>query len=262
MAQNGKSEMRTTRYVRIGALLALALTRLLHADEKDSAAATLKQTLQSRFLDIRIIAVKPSPVAGLFEVYTGDMISYVDGTGNFLLIGSLMDTRTRRNLTVDRVNERNAVNFDTLPLAQSIKVVKGNGKRRMAVFSDPDCPYCQQLEKQLASVSDVTIYTFLFPIASLHPEATNKAHAIWCAKDRGTTWTQWMQNHQALPPAPAKPCKDDPIETLHTLGDKLFISSTPTLFFANGKRVSGAIAAAQIEQRLNEVATPKTAAGQ
>jgi len=254
--------MRTTRYVHIGALLALALTGLLHADEKGSAAETLKQTLQSRFQDIRIIDVKPSPVAGLFEVYTGDMISYVDGTGNFLLVGSLMDTRTRRNLTADRVNERNAVSFDTLPLAQAIKVVKGNGKRRMAVFSDPDCPYCQQLEKQLASVSDVTIYTFLFPIASLHPDATHKAHAIWCAKDRGTTWTQWMQKHQPLPATPAKPCKDDPIEALQALGDKLYVGSTPTLFFASGKRIAGAIPAAQIEQRLNEVAAPKTAAGQ
>ena len=252
--------MRAPTFARLFICAAFIVPTLLQAQDKpDSAAAAIKQTLQTRFQDVQIIDVRPSPVAGLYEVYTGNGIAYADATGNYLLVGQLLDTRTRKDLTAERLNERSAVPFDTLPLAQAVKVVKGNGKRRMAVFSDPDCPYCKQLEKTLVSVTDVTVYTFLYPIASLHPEAPKKAHDIWCAKDPGKVWTQWMQTGEALQPA-ADTCKTDPIESLQALGKKLHVNSTPTLFFASGKRVAGAVTGPELEKLLNEPQPPRTAA--
>jgi thiol:disulfide interchange protein DsbC len=136
-----------------------------------------------------------------------------------------------------------------LPLNQAIKVVKGNGSRKLAVFSDPDCPFCKQLEQQaLVGLNDVTIYTFLFPLAELHPDAANKAKAIWCAQDRTRAWQDWMLNGQL--PKGATTCAT-PVEENAELGKKLGIRGTPLLIFANGKRVSGAIPAQEIEARLS-----------
>ena len=232
--------------------LASSSPALLVAAEKDPTVA-LRETLRTRFKDIEIVDVKPSPVPGIYEVFTGDSIAYSDATGNYVFIGSLMDTRTRANLTADRVNERNAVAFETLPLGQAIKVVKGNGKRRMAVFSDPDCPFCKQLERTLAGMNDTTVYVLLYPITSLHPDAANKSHAIWCSKDRVTTWLSWMRDQQA-PAAVSKPCKDDPVDSLQALGEKLYINSTPTLMFPSGKRLAGAMPVEELEKLLNEPA--------
>ncbi len=237
------------------ALIGLALPgALLLAADKDPTVV-IKEALKSRFTDIEIIDVKPSPVPGIYEVFTGDDIAYSNATGDYVFLGSLMDTRARTNLTNERVNERNAVAFDTLPLGQAIKVVKGNGKRRMVVFSDPDCPYCKQLERTLAGVNDVTVYNLLYPITSLHPDAENKAHSIWCATDRVSAWTSWMREQQAPKAVPA-PCKDDPVSSLQDLGRKLRVSSTPTLLFPSGKRVSGALPADSLEPLLNAPAAP------
>jgi thiol:disulfide interchange protein DsbC len=177
----------------------------------------------------------------------GDQIVYTDATADYLFVGSLVDTQTRENLTEARLNDHGKIDFGTLPLDRAIKVVKGNGSRVFAVFSDPDCPFCQELEKNLLSVTDMTMYVFLFPIASLHPQAPAKAHSIWCAKDRAAAWNQWMREKK-LPPAAS--CGGDPIDALQKLGDNLHINSTPTLFFANGRRVAGAISTKELEGLL------------
>jgi thiol:disulfide interchange protein DsbC len=240
--------IRRLAFAALGCLVTLAPAAGIAADKDPTVA--IKETLKSRFKDLDIIDVKPSPVPGIYEVFTGDSIAYSDATGNYVFVGSLMDTRTRANLTNDRVNERNAVAFETLPLGQAIKVVKGNGKRKVAVFSDPDCPYCKQLERTLANVNDTTVYVLLYPITSLHPDAKNKAHAIWCSKDRVSTWLSWMRESQPLKSV-AAPCKDDPVQALQALGDRLHVSSTPTLLFPSGKRVSGALPAEELEPLLN-----------
>lgn len=244
------------RFARLAAVVLVSVSGISAAADKDPTAA-IKETLKSRFKDAEIIDVKPSPVPGLYEVFMGDMIVYSNANGDYVFVGNLMDTRTKENLTADRVNERNAVAFDTLPLGQAIKVVKGNGKRRMVVFSDPDCPYCKQLERTIAGLNDVTVYNLLYPITSLHPDAANKSHAIWCAKDRVSSWTSWMREQQA-PKAVSTPCKDDPVASLQALGRKLRVSSTPTMLFPSGKRVSGALPADELEPLLN---APPAAAG-
>ena len=210
-------------------------------------SAGIKQTIEKRFPGSHVLKVQPSAIPGLYEVFTGAELVYTDSHGDYLLMGPMVDTETHENLTEARLNDFGHVDFKTLPFERAIKIVKGNGSRQFAVFSDPDCPFCRELEKSLLSVTDFTMYVFLFPIASLHPQAPAKAHAIWCAKDRAAAWSTWMHEKQ-LPPLTT--CAGDPVDQLQQLGDKLRINSTPTLFFASGRRVSGAIPVKEIEQNL------------
>lgn len=212
------------------------------------AAATIKQNLETRFPDVKVVSVQPSPFPGLYEVFTGDTVSYSDSTGDRVFTGNLIDTRTKRSITTERVDQLNTIDFKALPLDRAIKVVKGNGRRQVAVFTDPDCPYCQQLEKEFASVTDVTIYNFLFPIASLHPDAPARAQALWCSADPGTAWKDWMVDRK--PPA-WKTCDGHPVDELKALAEKLRITSTPMVFASTGRRFAGAMALAELEKFID-----------
>jgi thiol:disulfide interchange protein DsbC len=233
----------------IALMSALISTGASAAAEPQAATEELRKTLQSRFPNIRIVDVQPAPVAGLFEVFTGQSIAYTDRAGDYLFTGSLIDTRTREDISAERLDQRNSIDFASLPRERAIKIVKGNGHRELAVFSDPDCPYCQQFEKELASMTDITVYIYLYPIADLHPQAHARARSIWCSKDREHAWTQWMLEKK---PADGKEdgCDGDPVDELVDLGRKLNVTSTPTLFFVNGRKVGGTIAAARLEQLL------------
>jgi thiol:disulfide interchange protein DsbC len=204
-----------------------------------------------------VLDVQPSAIPGVYELFMGDQIVYADATGDYLIVGPMVDTQTKQNLTEARLNDHGKIDFATLPVDRAIKIVKGNGSRKFAVFSDPDCPFCQQLEKTLLSVTDITMYLYLYPIASLHPQAPAKAHAIWCAPDRQQAWSQWMLEKK-LPPT--KTCSGDPIDALQKLGDTLHINSTPTLFFVNGRRVAGAVPASELEKDLAAAGSPKASA--
>lgn len=219
-----------------------------------STAATIKKTIEARFPGISVLDVQPAPIPGLYEVYVGDRIVYADDHADYVIMGPMLDTEARKNLTEEHMNARATIDFRSLPLERAVKVVKGDGSRRFAVFSDPDCPYCQRLESSLLAVNNFTMYVFLYPIAALHPEATAKAHAIWCARDRARAWNQWM-HEKKLPAAGASACSGDPIEELQKLGDRLHVNSTPTLFFTDGRRVAGAIPTSEIEKLLAAGAT-------
>ncbi len=211
--------------------------------------ASLKKAVESAYPKLKVHSVTKTPYNGLYEVFLGEEIFYTDEKFSFFIVeGRLIDAKTRKNVTTDRIEELSKIDFSTLPLNQAIKVIKGNGSRKLAVFSDPDCPYCKQLEQQsLASLNDVTIYTFLFPLAGLHPDAANKARAIWCAPDRNKAWTDWMLNGQL---AKGSGTCVNPIDETAELGNKLGVRGTPLLIFSSGKRVSGAIPAQEIESRL------------
>ena len=215
---------------------------------KPEIAATIKQALESRFPGVKVDEVRPSAIAGLYEVAVGDDVVYTDPNADYVVTGAMVDTRSKRNLTNDRRSARGAIDYSTLPFDRAIKIVKGNGKRQLAVFSDPDCPYCQQLEKSLVSVQDITIFIFLFPIASLHPQAPAHARAIWCSKDRPLAWKEWMLERKV----PQATCTGDPVDELQKLGDKLHINSTPTMYLADGRRVMGALPAPELEKLLAE----------
>jgi thiol:disulfide interchange protein DsbC len=216
-------------------------------DVPPEVAAKIRTTLHERIPELRIDGIHRSPLPGLYELNTGDEVVYSNETGTLVLAGRLIDTKTRQDLTAERWNALNAIDFSALPLDLAIKTVRGDGSRKVAVFADPFCPYCRQLEQQMQGVNNVTIYTFLYPIETLHPGASVKSVQIWCAKDRGSAWTQWML--QKTEPGDTR-CKGAPVEQLQKLGEKLHVDSTPTIFTVNGQRVRGAIKHNEFEQLL------------
>lgn len=211
--------------------------------------ASLKKTIEAVYPRIKVQNVTKTPFNGLYEVFVDGQIFYTDEKFSYLIAdGKLIDTQSKRNLTAERMEMLTRVDFSSLPLKSAIKVVKGNGSRKLVVFSDPDCPYCKRLEqKELASITDVTIYTFMYPLTELHPDAANKSKAIWCAPDRNRAWQDWIVKGQLVKNSPN--C-DTPLEAIAALGRQLGISSTPTLVFENGKRMMGAYPAQDIEKEL------------
>ncbi|MGH8831821.1 MAG: DsbC family protein [Polaromonas sp.] len=230
--------------VKLIALLGLMACSLGSAFAQEAA---IRKNLAERLPSFsKIDEVSKTPMNGLYEIRINDSdIFYTDAEGNFLLQGQLIDTRAKRNLTEERVEKLSAIDFDALPLKDAFTVVRGNGKRKLAVFEDPNCGYCKRFERDLQKVSDVTIYMFLFPI--LGPDSVDKSRNIWCAKDRGKAWVDLMVRDQ---PAAKATCDTTVLERNLEFGRKHKITGTPTLFFANGSRVPGAISAQQVENLL------------
>ena len=194
----------------------------------------------------KIDEVNKTPVDGLYEVRVNDSdIFYTDTTGRFLLQGNLIDLQAQRNLTEERVQKLSEVAFDSLPLKDAFVMVRGNGKRKLAVFEDPNCGYCKRFERDLQKINNVTVYTFLYPI--LGPDSIEASKNIWCAKDKGKTWLDHMVRDQTPPKAS---CDTSALQRNVDFGKKHKITGTPTLFFVDGQRVPGAINAQQLEQIL------------
>ena len=211
--------------------------------------AVIRKNLAERLQSLsKIEEVSKTPMNGLYEVRVNESdIFYTDAEGNFLIQGNLIDTKAKRNLTEERVDKLNAIDFGALPLKDAFTVVRGTGKRKMAVFEDPNCGYCKRFERDLQKVSDVTIYMFLYPI--LGADSADKSKNIWCAKDKARTWQDVMVKDQ---PVPKASCDASAIDRNVEFGKKLKITGTPTVFFANGSRVPGAISAQQVEKFLAE----------
>ena len=211
--------------------------------------SVIRKNLAERLPSLtKIDEVSKTPMNGLYEVRVNQSdIFYTDAEGNFLIQGNLIDTRAKRNLTEERVEKLNAIDFGALPLKDAFTVVRGNGKRKMAVFEDPNCGYCKRFERDLQKVSDVTIYMFLYPILS--PDSIDKSKNIWCAKDKAKTWQDVMVRDQ---PVPKVSCDSASIDRNVEFGKKHKITGTPTVFFADGTRVPGAISAQQVEKFLAE----------
>ena len=219
-----------------------------------TGAALAQETAIRRNLAERLPAfakideISKTPMNGLYEVRVNESdIFYTDAEGNFLIQGNLIDTKAKRNLTEERVEKLNAIDFGALPIKDAFTIVRGNGKRKMAVFEDPNCGYCKRFERDLQKVSDVTIHMFLYPILS--PDSTDKSKNIWCAKDRAKTWQDVMVRDAAVPKAS---CDTAAIERNVDFGRKHKITGTPTVFFADGSRVPGAISSQQVEKLLAE----------
>ena len=206
----------------------------------------LKKTLTERLpLLGKIDDVSKTPMPGLYEVRVGTDLFYTDEKGDFLIQGSLIDTKGQKNLTEERQDKLLAIAFDQLPVKDAFTIVRGNGKRRLAIFEDPNCPYCKHFERDLQKVDNVTVYLFLYPI--LGPDSTDKSHNLWCSKDRGAAWLDWMLRGKAAPNAK---CDTAAIERNVEFGKAHKISGTPTLILADGTRVPGAMPADEVEKML------------
>ncbi|MDP3212336.1 DsbC family protein [Methylotenera sp.] len=212
--------------------------------------ASVKKAVEAAYPKFKVEKVTKTPYAGLYEVFMGGQIIYTDEKLSFLIAeGRLVDPKTKKDITGERLEELTKIDFSTLPLNQAIKVVKGNGSRKLVVFSDVDCPYCKRLERnELSNITDVTIYTFLYPIEQLHPDAANKSKLIWCAKDRVKAWEDWILRDQLA--SSAGSC-DVPLEKVGELARKIGVTSTPTLIFSDGKRMLGAQPYKEIERMLS-----------
>jgi thiol:disulfide interchange protein DsbC len=224
--------------------LALAATLCLPALADE---ASVKKAIEAK-LGAKVSSVTKSLYLGLYEIYADGQILYTDEKITAILAGTLIDGKTMKNVTAERMQKLNAIKFSDLPLDLAIKQVRGDGKRVLASFEDPNCGYCKKLAKDLAKLDNVTVYTFLYPILS--PDSREKSNQIWCSADKARAWNDWMQDGKT--PSGKSDCDTSAVQKTVELGHKLAITGTPTLFFANGERVPGAAPIAQIEKKLDQ----------
>jgi thiol:disulfide interchange protein DsbC len=227
--------------------IAFAMTSL-PASAADAAADALAARLKDLYPATKVERVQRSEVPALFEVVMGKNAAYTDATGRYFVFGHLFDMKEQRDLTAERVEKMARVAFAELPLTDAIKTVRGKGERVLAVFSDPDCPYCRRLETELDKLDNVTLYTFPYPLEGLHPEAKEKSIAVWCAANRSQAWAELMKSGKA----PSSSNCDHPIDRNIQLGQRLGIQGTPTLLSADGRTLPGAATKDRIEQWLQE----------
>ncbi len=231
------------------ALAALLFSGTLHAQE-----ATIRKALGERLPQLpKIDEISRTPIAGLFEVrYGGTNLLYSDEKGDFILVnGSMLDTKTRIDLTEARMDKLLAVDFEKLPLKDAMVVRQGNGSRRLAVFADPNCGYCKRFERDLMTLKDVTIYTFLIPI--LGPDSNARSRDIWCSKDAQRAWRAWMVDGLAPTKAPAG-CDAAALDRNLAFSQAHRINGTPALFFEDGTRRPGALSADAVDKLLANAA--------
>lgn len=233
---------------RAAALVLCLLPAFALADD-----AAIKRALEPKLSGAKIEGIQPAPVAGLFEVRfksaDGVRVVYTDANGNYVIQGNIFDLSSGRDLTEERMRKLSAIKFETLPLEQAVKIQRGNGRRVFAMFSDPYCPACKQFEQALQQVDDVTIYVFMYPV--IRPELAAQSKAVWCAPDRSAAWLDLALRGKRN--AGEASC-DGPVDKNLALGRGLGVNSTPTLYLANGERISGGLPAADLKDLLDQIA--------
>lgn len=236
----------TPRKALLGGILALLGASALAQE------AVIRKNLPERLPQLKSIdEVNKTGIPGLFEIrVNGSDIFYTDSQANYLIMGNLIDTQAKRNLTEERLEKLSAVKFDELPLKDAFTIVRGTGKRKLAVFEDPNCGYCKRFERDLQKLDNVTVYMFLYPI--LGPESGEKSKAIWCAKEPAKVWQDWMLRDKQ-PPSPTNGCDSTALARNIELGRNYRINGTPTIILSNGQRIPGAVDDKQLEKALAEV---------
>lgn len=209
------------------------------ADEAD-----VRKNVEARLGKVEKIV--KAPMAGMWEVTVDGQIFYADDKASYVLFGNLLETKTGRNLTAERMRDIEKTLLSG-SLEHAVKQVRGNGKNMVVTFEDPNCGYCKKLAKDILTMKDVTVYTFLFPV--LGDDSFEKSKAIWCAQDKTRAWVDWMTGNKA-PPAVGAKCDTSGLDKSVQLGRKLRVTGTPAIFFASGERVGGYIPAAEIEKRF------------
>lgn len=239
--------MKTTR------LITSILATAFFAGSAFAAGDALKETavlatLKQKYPSTVIKSVSATSLPGIYEVVMGKNVAYVEESGRYFIFGHLFDMQTQTDMTEGKImaEQVQKTDFNKLPTQDAVKIVRGDGSRKVAIFSDPDCPYCKQLENNIANVTNVTIYTFMFPIDQLHPEAKAKTVGVWCSADRAKAWENLMRKGEA----PTGGNCDNPIERNIALAEKLGINGTPTVIVADGSLIPGAPTAAKLEKML------------
>ena len=215
----------------------------------------IRQAIEAKLGGVRVDGVQATPIPGIFEVRfqsrEGPQILYSDAQGAYLFTGHLIDAKSDRDLTEERLQKLTAIEFKSLPLDLAVKVQRGNGKRAMAMFTDPYCPYCRRLEQVLLQLDDITVYVFMFPV--IRPDAADHSRAVWCSKDRAKAWLELAAADKPKVPTAGAKCAN-PVDKVLELGRSLRVTGTPTLFFANGERAGGGMQLGDLRAKLDEVA--------
>jgi thiol:disulfide interchange protein DsbC len=232
----------------IKTLILFALTAFASLAISAFAQDAIKKELEKKFPEVKADRITKTTYGNLYEVFAGGEIFYTDENVTFLLLGSLVDAKTRTNVSELRLQKLNVINFNELPFDQAIKLVRGNGSRRIAIFEDPNCGYCKRFEQDVNTTDNITAYIFAYPI--LAPDSVEKSKSIWCSTNRLQAWQDQMLRGKA--PTAAGSC-DTPIEKVLALGRKMNITGTPTTFFEDGERISGALPKDRIEAKLAAV---------
>jgi len=210
--------------------------------------AAIRKNLGERAPEFaKIDEVTKTPIPGIYEVRVGTEVAYTDEQGNYLIQGSLINTRTGVNITEQRVNKLNAIDFASLPVKDAIVWKNGNGKRKLAIFADPNCGYCKHFERTLQGVKDITVYTFVIPI--LGGDSPEKSKAIWCQKDNTSAWRSWMLDGK-MPFRLMGTCDTSAIDRNLAFSVKHRVTGTPALVFEDGTRVPGALPLDKLEKQL------------
>lgn len=232
---------------------AAALLALV-ASQAPAQEAVIRKNLPQRLPSLPVIdEVRETPIKGLYEVRMGSEVLYADASGSYLIQGEMVDLLSQTNLTQQRVAALSAIDIKQLPLTDAFVTQRGKGERKLVVFADPNCGYCKRFESELAKVDNVTVYTFLYPI--LGADSTEKSKHIWCAKQPSQVWDDWMLRGKPIPAVQCHPERLAAITRNVAFGRKYKIEGTPTLLFADGQRVPGALSKSQIEQLLKAAAT-------
>jgi thiol:disulfide interchange protein DsbC len=237
----------------------VALAILLLATSASGNEAQIRKILEPKLGGAKIEGVQPAPIAGLWEVWfrteRGMRLIYTDANANYLIDGNIHDVRrAMQDVTEERLRKLNAIKFESLPLDLAVKVQRGNGKRVLAMFSDPYCPACRQFERVLAQVDDITIHIFMYPV--IRPENADHSRAVWCSADRAKAWLELAAQARPKVPAAGTSCAN-PVDKVVELGHKLGVNSTPTLILANGERVSGGLQPDDLKDLLDRTAAAR-----
>ena len=232
---------------------------LLFAASALADDAQIRRVLEPKLGGGKIEGIQPSPLAGLYEVRfrggDGSMqIVYTDANATHVIVGRIYEAKSDRNLTEERTRKLNAIKFESLPLDQAVKIQRGNGKRQLAMFSDPYCPACRQFERSLAQLDDITIYVFMYPV--IRPENADHSRAVWCSADRAKAWLELAAQPTPKVPQASSKCAN-PVDKLLETGRKLGVNSTPTLFLVNGERLTGGLGPADLKELLDQTAAAR-----
>jgi thiol:disulfide interchange protein DsbC len=230
----------------------LALPSFAQDAAVDKTAEKVKAELKKKVPEAPVESVRRVPYGGLWEVIMGPDIYYTNEKAEFLVAGSIIDLKTKENITEARMRQVNAIKWDTLPLDNAIKIVRGNGSRKVAMFEDPNCGYCKRMERDILGLNDITVYVFLYPILSA--DSMEKSKQIWCSSDRAKTWIDHMARDAAV--AGDSSCNTSALDKNLALGHEKRVQGTPTIIFENGERVPGAMPAAEFEKKLAESTQP------
>lgn len=240
--------MKSFKKVVLGLVAAMAVV------SAQADVSTLQANLKKNYPATKVTSVDVTPIKGIYEVVLGKNLAYTDVTGDYFLFGDIIRMKDQSNLSSQKRDELKKIDFNSLPFKDAITYKRGDGSRKLAVFSDPQCPFCKRLETELMKLDNVTIYVFTNPLVGLHPEARNLSKKIWCSKDKQKAWRDYLIS--SIEPTSDGLCVN-PVDSNVQLSRELGFDGTPMTILEDGTVVAGAVSVGELDYKLDKVAIAK-----